>query len=74
MRSEIATLADFTSRAPLEHSIPLDPLRPVITNFQLVRIIVEEAFQKSQDMVLLLTSNGSPDNPATEFYLKRVVA
>jgi len=73
LRSEIATLADFTPRAPLEHAVPLDPLRPAITNFQLVRILVEEAFAKDPRAVLLLTSNGSLERPATEFYLRRVV-
>jgi len=69
----VTTLDDFTPRAPPEHSVPLDPMRPAITNFPLVRMMVEEAFAKDPRIALLLTSNGSLERPATEFYLRRVV-
>lgn len=71
----MTTLSDFPSTAPcpLIHAVPLDAMRPVLTNFQLVREMVKEAFQKDPGVVLFLDSNGNIDRPATEFYLRRWV-
>lgn len=75
----IATLDNFTNSAPLqqdpaqEHSVPLDANRPTILNFPLVRQMIAAAFEKSDKVVLLLTSNGSPEKAATEYYLRRVI-
>ena len=57
----------------LEHSVPLEASRPIYHNFPLVRQMIKEAFEKSDRVVLLLTSNGSPEVPATEWQLKRVI-
>lgn len=67
------TLADFPGIAPvpMEHAVPLDAMRPVITNFPLVRMMVQEAFAKDPGIVLFLDSNGSLERPATEWYLRR---
>jgi hypothetical protein len=46
----------------------------VITNYKLVVITVAEAFAKSPERTaLLLTSNGSEEKPATEWYLRRCI-
>ena len=65
------TLTDFMQPAPArEESVPLGPA--VITNYKLVVITVAEAFARNPERVaLLLTSNGSEDRPATEWYLRR---
>lgn len=53
-----------------QESVPLNP--PVITNYKLVVIMVEEAFAKNPDRTaLLLDSNGTEDAPATEWYVRR---
>lgn len=82
----IATLDNFGTPQPLpdaqpvaplppqpEHSVPLEAARPIYHNFPLVRQMIKEAFEKSDRVVLLLTSNGSPEVPATEWQLKRVI-
>lgn len=82
----IATLDNFGTPQPipdvqpvaaippqLEHSVPLEASRPIYHNFPLVRQMIKEAFEKSERVVLLLTSNGSPEVPATEWQLKRVI-
>jgi len=67
------TLSDFMQPAPArQESVPLNP--PVITNYKLVVILVDEAFAKNPDRTaLLLDSNGTEEKPATEYYLKRVL-
>jgi len=55
-----------------EHSAPLNP--PAIRNYKLVVQMVEAAFAKKLKTVLLLTSNGKEDRPATEWYLRRVIS
>lgn len=68
------TLSDFPGSAPvMQHAVPLDATRPVLTNFQLVRLMVKEAFARDPGTILFLDSNGSLDRPATEFYLRRWV-
>lgn len=57
-----------------EHSVPLEASRPIYHNFTLVRQMIAETFSKSERTVLLLTSNGSEDAAATEYYLRRVIA
>ena len=67
------TLNAFMQPNPAqEESVPIGPA--VITNYKLVVITVNEAFAQNPDRAaLLLTSNGSEDRPATEYYLRRVV-
>jgi|GEM_PF-1781802 len=60
--------------APRTESVPLDATRPILRNFPLVWQLIQEAFTKSDRTVLLLTSNGTEDKTATEYYLRRVVA
>ena len=65
------TIFDFVQPAPAsEESVPLGPVP--IRNFPLVRQLIREAFSKSPERTaLLLTSNGSEEKPATEWYLRR---
>lgn len=67
------TLNDFNQPDPQqEHSVPVGPVP--IRNFARVRQLIQEAFKKDPERTtLLLTSNGSEDQPATEWYLKRVI-
>jgi hypothetical protein len=56
-----------------EQSVPIGPA--VITNYKLVVITVNEAFAKNPERVaLLLTSNGSEEKTATEYYLRRYLS
>jgi hypothetical protein len=57
-----------------EESVPLNGTLPVIQNWKLVLLMIQEAFDKDTRVKLLLTSNGTPDTPATQWYLRRVVS
>jgi len=67
-------LSNFSQPDPArEESMPVGPVP--IRNYPLVCQLVKEAFSKDPERtVLLLTSNGSMDKPATEWKLRRVVA
>ena len=68
------TLFDFVQPDPArEESVPLGPVP--IRNFPLVRQLIQEAFEKDPErMALLLTSNGSEEKPATEWFIRRVIS
>jgi hypothetical protein len=74
-----ATLLDFCNDAATlqpnparEESVPLGPVP--IRNFALVRQLIEKAFEKNPGRTaLVLTSNGSPEKKATEYFLRRVI-
>ena len=68
------TLFDFSRPDPArEESVPLGPVP--IRNFPLVRQLIQEAFEKDPERTaLLLTSNGSEEKPATEYYLRRCLS
>jgi hypothetical protein len=62
-------------QAEQELSVPLNPSMPVIRNWPLVKIMIQGAFARQPERVaLLLNSNGSPDKPATQWQLRRVVS
>ena len=67
------TLFDYSQPDPSrEESVPLGPVP--IRNFPLVRQLIQEAFEKAPERTrLLLTSNGSEETQATEYYLRRVL-
>jgi len=70
----VKTLFDFVQPDPArEESVPLGPVP--IRNFPLVRQLIQEAFEKDPErMALLLTSNGSEEKPATEWFIRRVIS
>jgi hypothetical protein len=57
-----------------EATVPLDASRPVIRNWKLVVLMVQEAFAKNERVQLLLDSNGTMDKPATAWRIRRVVS
>ena len=67
------TLFDYSQPDPArEESVSIGPVP--IRNFPLVRQLIQEAFEKAPERTrLLLTSNGSEEMPATEYYLRRVL-
>ena len=82
----MTTLSDFVPQDPCndvqrcndpvcEESVLLDSSTPVIRNWPLVVMMVQEAFaQRPERTALLLTSNGSQDQKATEWQLRRVIS
>ena len=82
----MTTLSDFVPQEPCndvqrcndpacEESVLLDASTPVIRNWPLVVMMVKEAFEKQPERTaLLLTSNGSQDKHATQWWLRRVIS
>lgn len=62
------------SQPSREESVPLNGTIPVIRNWKLVLLMIQETFDKNARVALLLDSNGSEERMATEWRLRRVIS